>query len=607
MEENKQNFGQSVNFLYNYIKEAHPNPETAPCGPTEELGWEHPSWNTSSIEERAQRARWLKTDFDLTFPFIIDTMDNEMMATYRGSRFYSGWVLDCDGIVVNQEVWGWATPATQWCGLLLADNNALTTMLTQYVFEPSICFDDGPAEKVVRIVPAVSRVGGFNGTSWLSDLVLANPHEIALTILLRLRGLGDQEPSHSVTLEAGASVVLQDVVGSVFETEGTGSLWIEADRSVIAMTRLANVGPDGAFGQMLRGLPLGHAVAVPMTGHLFPLEESDRQRTNIGLTNVSDGDSEVRIRFFDSEGDEMGVEDISLAPGEHRLLTRALRLVTPDEIEGVRVEIIPLNESSAVIAYASVVDNVSGDPTFIDAVPHTYAFDVVLPGVAKGPGADDTQWLSQIALVNRNPHSVEVRADFWQRGGSGGVPPSVQITLASGEVRVIDDPVATLFGQDGSGAIVLEGNNGIAASGRTFNTGGPSGTFGQLVGGLDLSGEAILRNQLTAHLIGLEESAGRRTNLGLVNAGIAPARARIRLLDADGTELGLQLIDVPAGEYIQLDRVFRMVTEDVVIAGRIEITLSDGRGRLTGFASTIDQGTGDPVYQPFWIDRERQF
>ena len=49
-----QNFGQNVSFLYNYIREAHPNPETAPCGPTEELGWEHPSWNTNSIDERAR-------------------------------------------------------------------------------------------------------------------------------------------------------------------------------------------------------------------------------------------------------------------------------------------------------------------------------------------------------------------------------------------------------------------------------------------------------------------------------------------------------------------------------------------------------------------------
>ena len=602
-----QNFGQSVSFLYNYIREAHPNPDFAPCGPTEDLGWEHPSWNTSSIEERAQRSRWLKTDFDLTYPFIIDTMNNEMMADYRGSRFYSGWVIDCDGFVVEEEPWAWATPATQWCGLRLAENTDLIALLNQYIFQPPSCFDDGPPALVTRIIPAVSRVRGFNNTVWRSDVVLANPHEAVLDVELTLRGLGDELPIGHITLDAGASVALPDVVGTMFETEGTGSLWIKADRGVIAITRIANIGPDGAFGQMVRGLPPGHAVASPMVSHLFPLEESDRQRTNIGLTNVAEGVSEVRLRFFDPEGLELGSQDISLDPGEHRLLTRALRMVTSDDIAGARVEIVPMDDESAVIAYASVVDNASGDPTFIEAAAHTYAWDVVLPGVAKTAGADDTQWLSEIALVNRNPHTTLVTAEYWQRGGGGADPASVQLALESNEVRVIHDPVATLFGKDGSGAIVLNGANGIAASGRTFNTGGASGTFGQLVAGLDLSGEAILRDELTAHLIGLQESPGRRTNLGLVNAGVAAARARVLLFDSDGNELGLKLVDVPAGEFIQLDRVFRLVTEDDVFAGRIEITVSGGRGRITGFASTIDQGTGDPVYQPFWIEPDRGF
>ncbi|MCK5378776.1 MAG: hypothetical protein KAJ78_05195 [Acidobacteria bacterium] len=602
-----QNFGQSVSFLYNYIREAHPNPDTAPCGPTEELGWNHPSWNTTSIEERAQRARWLKTDFNLTYPFIMDNMNNEMMAFYRGSRFYSGWVIDCDDFILSEETWGWATPETQWCGLRLADNDDLIAQLTQYLFQPPLCFDDGPPKRVTRVIPAVSRVDGFNNTVWRSDVVLANPHETALDIELTLRGLGEDLPIGHITLDAGSSIALPDVVDTMFETEGTGSLWIEADRSVIATARIANQGPDGAFGQMVRGLPPGHAVALPMAGHLFPLEESSRQRTNIGLTNVADGVSEVQLRFFDGEGLELGARELSLGSGENMLLTRALRMVTSDDIEGARVEIMPLDEESAVIAYASVVDNISGDPTFIEAAPHTYAWDVVLPGVAKNSGADDTQWLSEVALVNRNPHGVLVDANYLQRDGGGAVPPSIQITLEAGEVRVIHDPVATLFGRDGSGAIVLNGANGIAASGRTFNTGGPEGTFGQLVSGMDLSGEAILRNELTAHLIGLEESPDRRTNIGLVNPGSVDARARIHLFDDEGNELGLHQVDVRAGEFMQLDRIFRLFTDDDVVAGRAEITLANGEGRLAGYASTIDLGTGDPVYQPFWINRNRQF
>jgi len=91
-------------------------------------------------------------------------------------------------------------------------------------------------------------------------------------------------------------------------------LWIEADRSVIAIARVANTDPDGAFGQMVRELPPGHSVASPMVGHIFPLQENDDQRTNIGLTNVAEGVSQVRLRFLDGEGLELGTQDPDRAP-----------------------------------------------------------------------------------------------------------------------------------------------------------------------------------------------------------------------------------------------------------------------------------------------------
>ena len=82
-----------VQVLYTYVHEAHPNPAQAPCGATEDLGWEHASGNTRSKAERAQRARWLGQDFNLNFPWIIDDTDDTIFFEFWPYRFYVGPVL----------------------------------------------------------------------------------------------------------------------------------------------------------------------------------------------------------------------------------------------------------------------------------------------------------------------------------------------------------------------------------------------------------------------------------------------------------------------------------------------------------------------------------
>ena len=140
MEELRQRYEGQVRFLYGYVFEAHPNPATAPCGSTEGLGWNHPSRNTRSLQERAQRTRWLSTDFDLEFPWIIDPMDIFFWQVYGGSSFYASWLIDCDSTVLLATNWGWATPTTQWCGLPLPSTTVLTNFLDDYLADPPACF-----------------------------------------------------------------------------------------------------------------------------------------------------------------------------------------------------------------------------------------------------------------------------------------------------------------------------------------------------------------------------------------------------------------------------------------------------------------------------------
>lgn len=138
-----------MNFVWVYGSEAHPEENPFQEGYEScDLGWEHPYSITTSMEERAQRARWLKTDPDPDFeiPMIIDYIntelgpDNAIRAAYHGGWFYSSAVIDCDGIIIDERPWAWYDDGGDWWDLPLAHIDNLYALLDEYLADPPECF-----------------------------------------------------------------------------------------------------------------------------------------------------------------------------------------------------------------------------------------------------------------------------------------------------------------------------------------------------------------------------------------------------------------------------------------------------------------------------------
>jgi hypothetical protein len=100
------------------------------------------------MAERAQRARWMKTDPDPDFeiPMMIDFIndppnpDDAIRRAYMGAGFYSGYVIDCDGTMVKSHSWGWYDSGGEWWGLPLASIKGLTDFLDAYLKNPPACY-----------------------------------------------------------------------------------------------------------------------------------------------------------------------------------------------------------------------------------------------------------------------------------------------------------------------------------------------------------------------------------------------------------------------------------------------------------------------------------
>ncbi|MBW2276910.1 MAG: hypothetical protein JRF63_05420, partial [Deltaproteobacteria bacterium] len=145
LEEAYELYKDDVNFVWVYSSEAHPeeNPfqEGYECT---DLGWDHPYSISTTMEERAQRAKWMKTDPepDLELPFMIDYINTELGANnairsaYHGAWFYSGAVIDCDGTILDEQSWGWYDDGGDWWGLPLEHIDNLYALLDDYLADP---------------------------------------------------------------------------------------------------------------------------------------------------------------------------------------------------------------------------------------------------------------------------------------------------------------------------------------------------------------------------------------------------------------------------------------------------------------------------------------
>ena len=325
-----------------YVHEAHPNPDTAPCGSTEELGWNHPSWNTTSLGHRAQRARWLKEDFDLNFPWIMDTMNGAIWFAYGGSGFYAGFVIDCDGEVLAAERWGWATPETQWCGLNLPPLTELTSLLDQYLSDPPACYRGVVPGPAVSIVPTAAHLEGANQTSWRTDLTLANPGDEAVeaTVFLQRRDHANHDPeSRSYEVPAGATLTLPDVLMTDFELTGAAALRVESATPLVMVSRTYNDTPEGTFGQWIPGIPKARAIGSSGVGNLPMLEETAGFRTNLGLSSLSAEEVHVRVFVTAGDGQLLGDFNIDLQPYGHVQLNQFLRDFSETSVAAARATV----------------------------------------------------------------------------------------------------------------------------------------------------------------------------------------------------------------------------------------------------------------------------
>jgi len=222
-------------------------------------------------------------------------------------------------------------------------------------------------------VPAAANADGVNQTRWLSELAIKAEGDSGATFTIELLESAvdnSDPPSVDGSIGAGECLRLANVLESEFGFIGTGALRITATSGrIIANSRTFNDDPRGTYGQTVPAVGTDQAASFGGQAALIQLSRSADPsvgfRTNIGIVNVTDRSTTVKIGLFASDATALGTLTRNLKPYEHRQVNDVFGSLGADEMHDGYAIAWTTSEEGQFISYASVVDNQSGDAVFI--------------------------------------------------------------------------------------------------------------------------------------------------------------------------------------------------------------------------------------------------
>jgi hypothetical protein len=241
---------------------------------------------------------------------------------------------------------------------------------------PVLASDPGHLE---GYLPSAAHTPGRFGSFWTTDLWIYQQGASTLHLWFNPSGQENSDVSSVVVELSGPVMTIHDVIGTLFGTEGVGSIHYLADGPLTLTSRTSTTAPDGgSYGQTIRGVPLSSA-AVPGTGQAgalrMTIDQTSEFRSNLGLVNVSGVASTVQVEIFSADGDQVPGDSsftIDLPPYGMTQVNDLLARLEPGQRNGLVVRASVVSNEGAILAYVSEVDNQTNDASYREAFRFGY-------------------------------------------------------------------------------------------------------------------------------------------------------------------------------------------------------------------------------------------
>jgi len=219
------------------------------------------------------------------------------------------------------------------------------------------------------VIAAAVHVQGAGSTRWRTNLTLVNPADddvvVQVVPLPSSSWEGSLEPV-TVAISARSTTLFEDVALSLWNGHGVAALLVEPQEgAVAAASRTFTVGDDGGtFGQGIEPM----AVSEEAGGSMWipGIREDQGHRTNFGVINVHEEPVDVILVLHHATGNVVMRRNL-VVPARGLLQINQPLAALDYEISNGAAEVKVTSPGGRVLAWASVVDNASGDAVFIPA------------------------------------------------------------------------------------------------------------------------------------------------------------------------------------------------------------------------------------------------
>lgn len=221
-----------------------------------------------------------------------------------------------------------------------------------------------------------------------------------------------------------------------------------------------------------------------------------------------------------------------------------------------------------------------------------------LPAAAHAPGRFGSFWTTDLWIYQQGASKLHL---WFNPTGRDNTDAASVVVPLTGPVTAVRDVVDTLFHTDGVGSIHYLADGPVTVTSRTWTTTPDGGSYGQTVLGIPVAQAAVAgTGQAGALRTTVDQVAGFRANLGLVNVAGVTTTVLVEIFAADGAEApGSSSFAVELQPYgmTQIDDVLSRL-EPGPRQGLIVRTsvVTDG-GAILAYLSEVDNRTNDASYR----------
>src|ERR1051326_416756 len=218
------------------------------------------------------------------------------------------------------------------------------------------------------------------------------------------------------------------------------------------------------------------------------------------------------------------------------------------------------------------------------------AATLIIPAAGTGPGANGSQWSSEIVVHNASSFAASIDLIYHDANGSS-TPKTFVVgphpTATSGDV------VRNVFGiTSGTGAIEIDADDNVAShlaiTSRTFNT-LSTGIFGQDIPAVNANDAASV-GDLTV-LEGPAFASDFRFNFGAY--ALSDATISWQLVRSNGTVAATKSVDYKAGTQFQYNNGAVTLLGSTAADGDV-VYATVTKGKAIVYGSSINNASGDP-------------